>query len=104
MVPSVGTALNHRRPPELAAPDDERVVEQAPLLQVAHKRGTGFVRIATVGLQIVHEVPVLVPGFVKKLHAAHATLDHAAGQQAISRERRLTWLSAVHFEDMLRLL
>src|SRR5579871_2348533 len=39
VVPAIAAALNHRRPAELAAPDDERIVEQAALLQVGHKSG-----------------------------------------------------------------
>ena len=39
-------ALGHRRAAELAAPDDQRVVEHAALLQVLDQRGGGLVDFA----------------------------------------------------------
>ena len=39
MVAAVVASLDHRSAAELAAPDDQRVVEQAPLLEVAQQRG-----------------------------------------------------------------
>ena len=48
MVAAVVAALDHRRAAELAAPDDERVVEQAALLQVLDERRAGLVGVAAV--------------------------------------------------------
>ena len=38
-------ALAHRRAAEFAAPDDQRVVEQAALLEVVHQGGAGLVHV-----------------------------------------------------------
>ena len=38
-----GFALDHRRAPEFAAPDDERVVEQAALLEILDQRRAGLI-------------------------------------------------------------
>ena len=48
MVAAVGAPLHHRRAAEFAAPDDERVVQQAALLQVLDQRGAGLVGIQAV--------------------------------------------------------
>ena len=48
VVAAVVAALDHRRAAELAAPDDQRVVEQAALLQVLDQRGAGLVGVAAV--------------------------------------------------------
>ena len=83
--------LAHRRAAELAAPDDQRVVEQAALLQVADQRRRGPVDLAAdlsrspSGLA---GVAVVVPVGVVELDEAHAALDQPAGQQAVVRERR----------------
>ena len=86
VVAAVVPPLHHRRPAELAAPDDERVVQQAPLLQVRHQRGTGLVGVEAVLLDAGRQVAVLVPGFVEQLHEADAALDQPAGEQAVAGE------------------
>ena len=48
--------LVHRRPPELAAPDDERVVEQAALLEVAQQRGDRAIGLAAQARQLLDDV------------------------------------------------
>ena len=93
--------MDHRRPAELAAPDDQRVVEQPALLQVLDQRGAGLVGVLAVLLEVVDQVAVLVPGLVEDLHEPHAALDQPAGQQAVVGERRLARLGAVHVEDVL---
>ena len=52
MVAAVVAALHHRRAAELAAPDDQRVVEQAALLQVLDERGAGLVGVLAVLLEV----------------------------------------------------
>ena len=42
-------ALRVRRAAELAAPDDERVVEHAALLEIEHQRGGGLIGLARTG-------------------------------------------------------
>ena len=91
-------ALHHRRAAELAAPDDERVVEQAALLEVLDQRRRGLVGVLAVLLEVVDQVAVLVPRLVEELHEPHAALDQPAGEQAVVGERRLARLGAVHVE------
>src|SRR5262249_9774522 len=52
VIPAViAAALNHGGPAELAAPEDNRVVQQAALLEVLDQGGTGPVRVLAVLLQ-----------------------------------------------------
>ena len=48
MVAAVVAALHHRRAAELAAPDHERVVEQAALLQILDQRRAGLIGVLAV--------------------------------------------------------
>ena len=87
MVPAVvAAALHHRRAAELAAPDDQRIVEQAALLQVLHQGGAGLVGVLAILLQVLLEIAVLVPRFVEQLHEADAALDKAPREQAVVGE------------------
>ena len=99
----VAAALHHRRAAKLAAPEHERVVEQAALFQIAHQRGAGLIGVLAVLGEVLLEIAVLVPGFVEQLHETHAALEQAPGQQAVVGERRLARLGAVHVENVLRL-
>ena len=48
MVAAVAAALHHRRAAELAAPDHQRVLEQAALLQILDQRRGSLVRVVAV--------------------------------------------------------
>ena len=91
--------LAHRHAAELAAPDDERVVEEPSLLQIAQERSDGPVGARTVHAVILQDVNVgipaaRVPGV--KLHEAHAPLHHAPGEEATDAEVvRLLFADAV---------
>ena len=77
-------AFRRRRPAELAAPDDQRVVEQAARLQVRQQRRDRPVALLGV-VAVVGDVAVIVPRLavaVVDLHHAHAALDQPAGDQA----------------------
>jgi hypothetical protein len=71
--------LNHRRPAELAADDDERIFEQAALLEVFEQRRDG--PIGGLGQLGVHaDIVVAVPGLEVAevdLHHAHAFFGQA---------------------------
>ena len=100
--------LAHRRAAELAAPDDERVVEQAALLQVVDQRGAGLVDVAALRrqmlLQVLGRAAVVVPVGVVELHEPHAALDQPAGEQAVAGEAGLlAVLDAVQVERRLAL-
>ena len=97
--------LKVRRAAELAAPDDERVVEQAEALQVADQRGTRGVGVLALNLELRVQVAVLVPAGVEELHETRAALDEAAGHEAVVREAPLPpHVRAVHLQHLRRLL
>ena len=58
------------RPAELAAPDDEGVVEEAPLLQVLDEGPAGLVDVAALVGEVARKVPVGVPPPVVDLDEA----------------------------------
>ena len=81
-------ALRVRRAAELAAPDDERVVEHAALLEVDDQRGGGLIGFARTGWRMPSgRVAVVVPALVVELDEAHAALGQPAGEQAVGGER-----------------
>ena len=91
----------HRRAPEFAAPDHQRVIEQTALLQVSDQRRHRAVRLARALLQSggMNDVRVLadavgVPTPVVQLHEADAAFEQAARERAI-RERNLARFRAV---------
>ena len=105
MVAAVVAALHHRRAAEFAAPNHQRVFEQAALLEILDERGAGLVGVRDSSWSDVSDqVAMLVPGFVVELHEAHAALDQPAGEQAIVGKRRLARLGAVQLEHVLRFL
>ena len=69
------------RAAELAAPDDQRLVEQAARLQVLYQAVAGLVDVAALVGQAAGDVGVRVPVVVVDLHEPHAALDHPPGQQ-----------------------
>ena len=96
----VAVAVAGRGAAEFAAPDDQRAVEQAALLQVGEQRGGGRVDFGGACRQAVFDVLVMIPAAGPDLHEAHAALDEAARDQQLSSLRRV----AVQRADALRLL
>src|SRR5262249_15236345 len=80
-------ALAVDRPAELAAPDHQRIVEQAALFQVGDEPVADLIDVAALGGQVASNVEMLVPAPVEDLHEAHVALDQAAGQEAAGGER-----------------
>ena len=77
--------LGHRGAAEFAAPDDERVLEEAAGLEVLEQARDGFVHRGAQAGVVALDLRVGVPlraGAVVDLHEAHAALDHAAGEEA----------------------
>ncbi len=98
-------ALRETGAAELAAPDDQRVLEQAALLEVAHQAGRGLVDLAHAdGMK--RRVPrMMIPGVVIELHEFDVTLGKPPRQETIAREG--AWRVhgvAVKAQDMLRLV
>src|SRR5262249_14266395 len=90
-VVAAGVLVQLRRPPELATPDDERLVEEAAAMQVVERGRQAAVEVRQrVVLQTVEAVLVRVPVLqvvdVRRVPVdrdqRHARLDQATGQQA----------------------
>ena len=97
-------ALAVDRAAEFAAPDDQRVVEQAALLQVLRSSAADAWSVSRhcAGDLLAARFAVLVPAAVEELDEAHAALGQPAGQQAVGRERAgLLRVRAVQLEDVL---
>src|SRR5579883_2314460 len=89
-------ALAVIRPAELAAPEHQRVVEQAALLQVDDQRRAGLVGLAAEGADAAGQAAVVVPAGVIELDEPDVALGQPAGQQAVGGERaRLARIRAV---------
>ena len=98
-------ALPVDRAAELAAPDHERAVEQAALLQIGQKRAGRLIGVLALRADVVGQVAMLVPAAVQDLHDAHAALDQPPRQQRACGERAgLLHLRAVHLQRSLRSL
>ena len=100
VVATVGfAALRHRRATELAAPDDEGVVEEAALFEIAHQGGARFLGVVTVLLESLGQLVVLIPAAMKELDDTDAALEKSA------RVAGVAWLAMildpVHFEHGL---
>ena len=84
--------LGHRLPAELAAPDDQRLIEQAALLEVLDQAGDRLVGTAGVAVVVDHEVAVGVPVVVVvgaagvDLDEADAAFDQPPAQDALAGE------------------
>src|SRR6185295_7016374 len=92
VVASRAVLLGVRRAAELAAPPDQRVLEQAAALQVHEQARDRLVDRARV-VAVLRQVAVLVPGGIRAavavgdLNEAHARLAEAARHQAFLAER-----------------
>ncbi len=72
------TALAVDGAAELAAPDDEGVIEHAALLEIADEGGAGLVNVLALGGHAAVYVGVVIPVVVVDLDEAHAALGKAA--------------------------
>ena len=75
------------RASELAAPDDQRVVEQPAPLQVENQGGTRLVDVAGLIRHLCREVRVLIPAHVEELDEPHASFSQPSGEEAVRGER-----------------
>jgi len=81
MIAAIVATLDHRRATELPAPDHQRVVQQAALLEVFDERRRSLIGVATILFEVGHEAAVLVPRLVENLDEAHAFFDEPAREQ-----------------------
>ena len=76
VVATVGfAALRHRRATELAAPDDEGVVEEAAFFEIADEGGARFLGDVAVVPESLCQFVVLVPAVVEELDETDAALE-----------------------------
>src|SRR5689334_1196219 len=75
------------RTTELAAPDDQCVIEQTALLEILDQGRTGLVGVRALFLDAFGQIVVLVPAAVIKLNKPRAAFRYAAGEQTIVSER-----------------
>src|SRR5437867_938919 len=73
---------------KFAAPDDQRVLQQSALTQVANERGHWFIHTRAFLREAVANVldflrPMKIPTPVKELHKTDALLDQPAREQTI---------------------
>src|SRR5207253_1899848 len=90
-------ALGHRRPAELAGPDNQRRVQQAARLEVLEQAGYRPIDRPGVVLVAALQVAVLVPAVVadvraQQLDEAHAALHQPASQQTLPAEQLRAFL------------
>ena len=80
-------ALAVDRAAELAAPDDQRIVQHAALFQILDQCPAGLVDVAALVGQVAGDVGVLVPAAMEDLDEPHVAFGHPASQQAAGGER-----------------
>src|SRR6185295_19104577 len=78
--------LGVRSAAEFATPDEQRVLEHPPLLEVVDEGGNRLVDAGGVGGQLGLELLVLVPAGIGKLDEPDAGFGEAAGEQALAAE------------------
>src|SRR5262245_43728590 len=95
--------LPQRRPAKFAAPDHERRVEQAALLEVFDQGSRSLVGDRTILLEFLVDLLMVIPACVREHDKADSTFDHSPRQQAIDgiRMRRLPVYS-VHLKNVCR--
>ena len=102
-VRAVVRQLDRRRAAKFAAPDDQRVLQHASLLQILEQRRDRLIalprELAVIRLDVVVAVPGLA-GAVPHLHEAHAALQQPPRDHHLPRLQSF----AVHLVDVLRLL
>ena len=77
--------FNHWRPAELAAPDDERVLEHSSLRQILDQRCRRLIGKPTLLANPIRNFAVMIPGLVIELYKPYASLDQATGKETIIR-------------------
>ena len=104
MVATGGIAVfSHGGASELAAPNDEGILEQASLLQVLDEGGLALIDLAADFLEVAFEVfagaTVTVPVGVIQLDEADAAFDESTGEEAVATEGWFIFFDAVKGES-----
>ena len=82
----IRAALRIRCAAELAAPDDERVVQHAALFEILDQGRGGLVHILSDHRQAVGQSDVMIPVAMIKLDKTHAAFCETSREQAVARE------------------
>src|SRR5262245_55600565 len=97
-------ALAINRPSELTAPDDQCVVEQAPLLQIGNQSCRRLVGVARLPRDLLGQVQVLIPAAMEQLNEPHTTFCQPSRQQTICGKRsRLARFGPIELKHCVRL-
>ena len=90
---------------ELAAPDDERVLEQPATFEVFDQGGAGLVGITATRGAPGGESAMVIPVRVEELHEADAAFDQATGEDAIGGvAARTPRIRPIELEDFILLV
>ena len=88
---------------ELSSPNNERVVEHAPFLEVAHQGGRWAFGVLALLFELGEKVAVLIPTGMHQLHKPYTALKQPPGDQAVVGEGAvLERVGAVSGEGRLR--
>ena len=80
MIATIAATLHHGRAPELASPDDERILQQTTLLEILYERSRPLIGRCAVVPNAAREITVLVPRFVEELHKTYTAFEQPSGQ------------------------
>src|SRR5437868_5450328 len=97
------TSFAHWSSSEFAAPNHQRMIQQAPLLQIPKQRSGRPVYLARYLFERAAQISVMIPVRVIELYESHSALHQASRQQTIVRIRSHTRLGAIHGQRFLRL-
>ena len=84
---ATGILVDLRCPAKLPHADQERLVEEAALLQIIHQRGEAEIKLGELLVEPLEDLRVMVPAAVIDGGKAHARLDKPPGQQTTLAER-----------------
>src|SRR5690348_8808789 len=90
---------------KFTAPDYQRIVEHAALLEVFDKGSARLICILALFADSFWKIAVLVPAAMIELNEPDAPFRHAAGEEAIVSKRAwILYVWAIHLERALRFL
>ncbi len=96
------TSLTVSGASELAAPDDQRVVEHAATPQILDQPRAALVDVLRLRLMLLRQIAVRVPATVEDLDVAHSAFGQPSGVQAARGEgARRACVLAVEFERLV---
>ena len=76
----IATALDHRCPSKLSAPNHQRVFEQPSLLEILEQCRASLIGILAILFKIIDQVAVLIPSFVKELDKGGSRVQSVDGR------------------------